>query len=187
MEYKTKIGISNRHVHITKEIYEQLFDTPLEKDRNINQIGEFASTSFITIKTPTNKIENVRIVGPFRDYVQVEISATDAYYLKINPPVRKSGDLKDSETITLIGPKKEIEIKNSCIIAQRHIHVNTQDAKKLKVEDDQKVQVKIKGDRSGIIDAFIKISDNGYFEMHVDRDEANAFLLKNNDEVTIII
>ena len=40
----------------------------------------------------------------------------DKDYFGINPPVRNSGDLANSETITIIGPKGEITKKNICII-----------------------------------------------------------------------
>ena len=32
---------------------------------------------------------------------------------------------------------------------------------------------------------FVKVSDNGYFEIHIDKDDANCFLLKTGDEVII--
>ncbi len=61
------------------------------------------------------------------------------------------------------------------------------DAVKYGVVNKQKVQVKVSGDKSGIMDAFIKVGETGYYEFHIDTDDANAFDLKNNDEVTLII
>ena len=43
------------------------------------------------------------------------------------------------------------------------------------------------GDKSGIIDAEIKVSDDGYYELHLDTDDANAFLIEDNQDVTMII
>lgn len=183
MEYKVTIGISNKHLHLKEETYNLLFDEPLEKVRDLNQVGEFASNKFVTLKNGDKTIEKVRIVGPFRPYNQVELCNSDAFILGINPPVRKSGDVENSETITIIGPKGEITLENACILAQRHIHMNPEDQKKYQVEDNQVVKVHLPGPRGGIVDAFIKVTDNGFFEMHIDRDEANAFLLNNNDEV----
>ena len=37
----------------------------------------------------------------------------------------------------------------------------------------------------GIMEAFVKVSPNGFFEIHIDRDDANCFLLNNGDEVEI--
>jgi len=187
MNIKTRVGVSNRHVHLTKETYEQLFDEELTIKNSLNQPGEFASQQTVTIKTDKNIIENVRVLGPFRNYNQVEISKSDAYILGLKPPVRTSGDLLGSENITLINGNKSVDLKESCIIANRHIHISNDKAEELGVTNNQKVKVKISGDKSGVIDAFIKITDNGYFEMHIDRDDANAFLLNNNDEVEIIL
>lgn len=187
MEYQVKIGISNRHVHLTKETYELLFNEPLTIKKEIHQIGEFASNQVVTLKTEQGIIENVRIVGPFRDYNQVEICNSDAHQLGLNPPVRKSGDIKNSENITLVGPKGEIYLESVCILAQRHIHINSKDQEKYHVKDGDVVKVLVRKNRTALLDTYIKISENGYFEMHIDRDEANAFLLKNEENVTLII
>lgn len=103
-----KIAVSNRHLHLTKEVYDQLFDEPISMKRPLNQIGEFASFQTVTLKTEKAEIPNVRLIGPLRAYNQVEISRSDAYLLGLNPPVRQSGDLEDSETITVVGPKGEV-------------------------------------------------------------------------------
>ncbi|MBE6148952.1 MAG: propanediol utilization protein [Firmicutes bacterium] len=186
MEEKISIGVSNRHVHLTKEIYEMLFDEELEFERPLNQTGEFASKQTLTICVGDNEISGVKVLGPFRTYNQVEISRKDSLKLKINPPVRASGDLENAEQITLKTAKGTVTL-NACIIAQRHIHMTPQLAEKYKVVDKQKVQIRIDGDRSGIIDAYIKISDNAYFEAHVDTDDACAFLLQGDIKGTLII
>ncbi len=186
MEYKIKVGISNRHVHLTKEIYDLLFDGELEKRNDLNQVGEFASTKTLTIKVGDKEIPNVRVLGPLRQYNQIEISKKDARTLGVNPPVRRSGDLEDSLTVTLVTPKNRVEVKG-LILACRHVHMNFADAKKFGVKNQQMIAVKIDGDRSGIIDAEVKVSENGFLELHVDTDDGNAFLLDDKSEVTMLI
>jgi putative phosphotransacetylase len=180
-----KIAISNRHIHLTKEIYEKLFDEPLSMKKPISQIGEFASNETLTIKGPKGMIEKVRVMGPHRDYNQVEVSKSDAYILGLEPPVRESGDLEDSETITLITPKNEITLENVCILAERHVHMNDKMAEELGLKNDDLVKLIIDNDKGGEMEAFVKIKSNGFFEIHIDRDDANAFLLKTGDEVEI--
>lgn len=51
--------------------------------------------------------------------------------------------------------------------------------------DNEKLYIKVKGEKSGILDAMAKVSDNGYFELHIDTDDANAFLLNDGDEVEV--
>lgn len=183
---KVSFGISNRHIHVTKEVYDLLFDEEINVDKYLNQKGEFASDKKVTLVANGHEIQGVRILGPFRKYNQVEISHNDALKFKLNPPVRASGDLEGAETITVRTEKGEVEIKG-CILAQRHIHMTPEEAKNLGVEDKQKVSIKIDGERSGIIDAYVKVSDNAYFECHLDTDDANAFIIKSGDEGTLII
>ena len=185
MYYKLNVAISNRHVHLTKETYEKLFDEPLTKKRDLNQIGQFAANQTLDIINDDTIFENVRIVGPFRNYNQVEISKNDARKLKLNPPVRTSGDLENSETITLRTNKAIITLENSCIIADRHVHFNTLEAEKYHVKNADKLKLHIMGEKRGTIEAFAKVSDDGYFEAHLDTDDANAFLLNTGDEIVL--
>lgn len=186
MEYDINIRVSNRHVHLTKEVYDKLFNEEIDIRNSLSQIGEFASNKTVTIKNGDRKIENVRVVGPFRSYNQVEISKRDARLLEVNPPVRKSGDLEDSLEITLETDINKIEV-NGLIIAKRHVHMNKEDADKYGVLDGQIVGLKIDGDKSAILDAEVKISDNGVFEAHIDTDDACATLVEDNDKVKMIV
>ncbi len=187
---KVTVGISNRHVHVTKEHLEILFGENYELQvlRPVNQPGQFASVEKVSIETSKSKIDGVRILGPVRPYTQVEVSKTDAIKLGLNPPVRDSGDLKGSEPITIIGPCGKVKIEEGCILATRHIHMTPEERKKLGLEGVSKVNVKIEGEKGGIMkEVHIKSADASYYEMHIDTDDANAFLLTNNDQVEILI
>lgn len=65
----------------------------------------------------------LRIIGPLRKYTQLELSFTDARKVGLNPPIRNSGDIKESAGGKLVGPKGEVEITEGVIIAARHIHL----------------------------------------------------------------
>lgn len=187
MKKLVKVGISNRHVHLTKEVYKTLFSSELTKKKDLTQIGDFAANETLTLKTEKGMIENVRIIGPYRNYNQVEISKSDARKLGLNPPVRKSGDLENSETITIIGEKGEITLENVCILAERHIHLNPSDALNWQVKDGDMVSVSVKGDKSCLLNAHIKVSENGVPAFHIDTDDANAALLNNDEEVEVLL
>lgn len=181
---KAGVGISNRHVHLTKKDYMLLFgDDKITIRNKLNQPGEFAANETVTIKSEKGIIENVRVLGPFRDYTQVEISKTDAVYLKLNPPVRKSGNIINSEGITIIGPKREINIKEGVIIAERHLHLDEESAKELGLKDNQPLSVNIDTEKKGRIVVFAKVTKEAYIEVHLDTDDANAFLLNNGDKL----
>ena len=186
---KVTVGVSNRHVHLKLEDLKILFgeNFELEKQKDLTQPGQFASTSFVTLKTVKGTIEKVRVLGPIRNYTQVEISKTDAFKLGLNPPIRNSGDLENSEGITIIGPNGEINLKEGCIIATRHIHILPEQIKQYKLEGKETVSVKLFGDKGGIIEnVYLKPSNEAFFELHLDTDDANAHLVKNGDIAEII-
>ncbi|MBQ9011082.1 MAG: phosphate propanoyltransferase [Bacilli bacterium] len=184
---KIKVGVSNRHVHLTEEIYNKLFDEELEVLRYLDQPEQFAAKQTVTIKTANGFFENVRIVGPLRDYNQIEISKTDSYKLKVNPPIRTSGDLEGSLPITIIGPKGEVNLDKGLILANRHIHLTEEDIKKWGLENTEKVVVKINGEKAGILkNVYLKVTKQASLRLHLDTDDANAFNLRNDDEVEVL-
>ena len=187
MEKKIPVGVSNHHIHLTSDDYNKLFKNLIKKRNELHQPKEFASEQLLRVKTAKGVIENIRVIGPFRDYTQLEITRSDAYVLGINPPVNRSGYLEKSDKITLIGDKGELTLDNCCIIAQRHVHMSLEEAEILGVIDNQKVQIKVEGDKSAILDAYVKISDKAFLEVHLDFDDANAMGLKNGDEVLLIV
>lgn len=183
------VGVSARHIHITKEhlniIYGKHYE--LTKFKDLSQQGQFASNEKVIIKTDKGEISNVRILGPVRNYTQVEISKSDAIRLGLNPPVRDSGDLNNSAPITIIGPAGEVVLDQGCIIANRHIHLTNEDAKQNDLFGVEKVKVEVSGIKGGILDnVYLKIDDSYKFELHIDVDDANAHLINQGDIVKII-
>lgn len=186
---KVKIGVSARHVHLTEEDLKVLFgeEAELTKKVDLSQPGQYASNEQVTLKGPKGSIERVRILGPERNETQVEISKTDSFALGINPPVRNSGDLDGAAEVTIVGPKGEVT-KNAAIIAARHVHATLEDAKKYGFEGKEFVSVVVKGEKPGILEnVYVRISDKFSYEVHLDTDDANAFLIKNGDEAELIV
>ena len=183
-----KIGVSNRHIHISEKDFKDLFgNSEFYSIKDLTQEGEFMSNLTVDIKTEKDIIKNVRIVGPFRNKTQVEISKTDAYKLGINPPVRMSGDFKEAEDIMLGSKLGEKLIKNSCVIANRHIHCKTSELKKYNLKDGQILKVKIEGARGAVLDnVIVKAKESYNLELHLDTDEANALGVKTGDEAIIM-
>lgn len=182
------VGVSARHVHVTEETVGKLFgdNYKLTKVKELSQPGQYACQETVTIQTEKGSIENVRILGPFRPYDQVELSRTDAFKLGINPPVRDSGNMEDSAPITLIGPVGSVALVHACIIAVRHIHLTKEEANKYDLHME-KVSVKVSGDKGGILhNVHLKVSDEYAFELHLDTDDANAHLLSQGDTVEIM-
>ena len=182
---KIKVGISNKHIHITEEDFKALFNhTNLTKRNDLSQHNEFASNETVSIKGPKGEFNNVRILGPFRNYTQVEISKTDAIKLGIDPPIKPSGDLDGAAEIEIINNNAHITRK-CCIIANRHIHLNKEEQNKYRLNNP--CTVKINTEKPAILEnVYLKIDDNYNLELHLDTDDGNATLLKTGDEVEII-
>lgn len=184
---KITVGISNHHVHLNQEDYSILFkDTEILTVKELNQPGQFASNLFVDVIGPKGELKNLRVLGPCRTYTQVEVSKTDCYKLGIDAPIRDSGDLEGASLLKIVGPYGVIE-RNAGIIATRHIHVNEEIRKEKNLLGKETVSIKILGEKPGILEA-VRLKDNekSYFELHLDTDDANAFLLKNDMEVEII-
>lgn len=184
------VGISNRHIHLTKEDVETLFGKGYEltKLKDLSQPGQYACKETLTIIGPSLRpIENVRVLGPVRRASQVEISRTDSFVLKVKPPVRESGNIAGSAPITLVGPKGVVTLKEGCIIANRHIHMHTADGVKFGVKDGDFVTVMAEGERRTLFyDVQVRVHEQFALEMHVDTDDANAAGIGNGFKVHIV-
>ncbi len=183
-----KIGVSQRHIHLSREDLDILFGKGYELTKLKPLMGkEFAAKEVVTLVGASLKaIENVRVLGPVRKQTQVEISRTDTFLLKISPPVRPSGDIKGSERVVVVGPKGSIYLKEGVIIANRHIHMTPEVAKKNGVKDNDYVDVMVEGIKpTKFYDVQIRVRDDFNVEMHIDTDDANSAGLRNGDRVTI--
>ena len=186
---KVSVGISGRHVHLTEEHFKVLFgNEPLIKKVDLKQPKQFASENKISLVGPKGRIDNVRVLGPFRNYSQIEVSKTDSFTLGVKPPVRSSGDLDGSEPITLVGPNGNLVLEKGCIIASRHIHITPKQMEMYDFYEGQKVNLYVNSSKPTILkDVEFAVSDEAYFEVHLDTDDANASLISNNDVLEIII
>lgn len=185
---EVKIGVSNRHIHLSKEDLELLFGKgyQLKKIKDLSQKGNYACLEVVTVSNKDREIKEVRIVEPSREKTQLEISKTDAYYLGITPPCKNSGDLDNASEVTIKGPLGEIK-RNAAIIPNRHIHMNFDEAEKLGFKNGDIVKVKLFGIKGGILDnVHIKVADNFSLELHLDLDDANSHLVVNGDIAEIL-
>ena len=193
-EYKNqgdvKIGVSQRHIHLSREHLDILFGKGYELTKKKTLMGrEFASEELVTLVGPSLKaIEKVRVLGPVRKNTQVEISRTDTFILKVSPPVRPSGEIEGSERIVIVGPKGSVYLKEGVIIANRHIHLTPEYAAMHEIKDGDYVDVVCKGKEktTKFYDVQIRVRDDFNVEMHIDTDDANSAGLRNGDIVTII-
>ena len=180
---------SGCHVHLTTQAVETLFGkgAVLKKRRDLSQPGEFLSEQRVKLVTRHGVIENVAVLGPARDAVQVELSLTDCRKLGIKAPVNLSGDLTDAADVLLVGDVGELKAAGSVIVARNHIHMTTEDAREFGVANGDKVCVLVKSDRNVIFeDVPVRVKDSYALAMHIDFDEANACGYKAGTEAFVL-
>lgn len=188
-EKEVPIGVSNRHIHLSAEHLEELFGAgyELKIQKELSQPGQYAAEETVTLVGPKGSIERVRVLGPVRKQTQVEISVTDCYKLGVKPVVRDSGQLKGTEKLTVVGPAGKVELEEGVIVAARHIHMHTDQAKAWGLTDGQKVRVRVSGERPVIFeDVLVRVSPNFELELHLDTDEANAVVINNQSRGVIL-
>lgn len=178
------VGVSKRHAHISREVALILYGSDYLPVRNpLKQPGQYASERTLNLRWNDHIIEHVRVVGPIRKYNQIELSKDDAEYLGINPPARKSGDLKDSSPIIIFTDEAEIKLKKGAILAQRHVHMGEKEALKEGFKNEEVVNVY--KDNKYLFDAHIKIEPVSFTELHIDTNEEIIYDLHQDSEVEI--
>jgi propanediol utilization protein len=172
------VNVSARHCHVTQEDLERLFGkghqlTPLKW---LYQDGFFAAEEAVTIIGPRQRmITSLRILGPCRDHSQVELAFTDAISLGLDPPVRKSGDHRDSPGCYLMGPAGMIRLDKGVIRHERHVHMGPSDAAYYGIKDGGRLHLRIKSSCSAVLeDLLVRIAPASKLEVHIDTDEGNA-------------
>ena len=184
-----KIGVSARHIHLSREDLDTLFGKGFELTKKKTLMGrEYAAEECVTLVGPSLKaIEKVRVLGPVRNQTQVEISKTDTFILKVSPPVRPSGKVEGSEKLVLVGPKGSVYLKQGVIIANRHIHLTPEYAERHNIKDGDYVDVMVESIKpTKFYDVQVRVRDDFNVEMHIDTDDANSAGIKNGDMVRII-
>ena len=171
------VEVSARHIHLSKNDLENLFGQgyELKKIKQLSQPSDFACQETVDIKVGDKNLKNIRVIGPEREKTQVEISKTDAFFLKVNAPLRLSGDIHVTPGVTLIGPKGKVDLQEGLIVAKRHLHCATSEAKELGLKNNDIVSVKVESERSVIFeDIPVRVKDSYSLCMHIDTDEGNS-------------
>lgn len=184
LERSVPIGVSNHHVHLCRDDLEMLFGKGYELTvkKELTQPGEFASNETVTVIGPSGILDHVRVLGPVRGQTQIELLRSDLYTLGIKADVRLSGDLANTPAAILRYRDRFVRAGQGVIVAQRHIHVDTERAESLGLRNGECVDVEVRGDRALVFKSVaIRVKKGAFFEMHIDQDEANACGIGSSD------
>jgi acetate kinase len=178
------VAISAHHVHLTQAAVEALFGAghALRVLHPLSQPGFFAAEETVSVIGERSRLERVRVVGPCRASNQIEVSRTEAIRLGIEAPLRLSGDLAGSAEVTLAGPAGTLR-STGLIVARRHLHLTSGDARRLGVEDRDEIEVALDTPRGTVLrHVALRVDDSAVLELHLDTDEANAAGLSGSGE-----
>ena len=185
-----EIEASGRHIHLSRAHVEALFGAGchLTPVKDLSQPGQFVCRERVTLEGPKGKLNHVVVLGPERDESQAEVSLTDAVALGLTPPVRQSGDLRDTPGITVRNGDRSVTLGRGLIVAQRHIHMTPEDAARWGVSDNQTVRLKTFTARSLVFDGVaVRVSPKYATMVHLDYDEANACGFHQGDRGMIVL
>ena len=176
-QQRIPIAVSARHIHPSQTLVEQLFGKgyQLTKAHSLTQPEGWAANETVELIGPSGSFKKVRILGPTRTRTQIEVSATDTYTLGLEAPIRDSGKLDGTPTVTVRGPAGEAKT-DGLIIAARHIHMSPVDAKAMRLQDGDYVDMQLGDEKRSVTfkNTLIRIKEGYVTEMHIDTDEANA-------------
>ncbi len=172
------VNASARHCHLSQEAVETLFGkghrlTPMKE---LYQEGQFAAEESVTLIGPRSRvISNLRILGPCRDFNQVELAYTDAVSLGFTIPLRNSGDIAGTPGCMLMGPAGFLKMPEGVIRAAPHVHMSPADAAHYGVENKTYMKMRVGGDLGMTFDRiYVRVDPSFKLEVHIDTDEANA-------------
>ncbi len=175
------VEISARHIHLSREDLDVLFGkgyklNPLKK---LSQGSDFAAEEKVDIEVNEEMLKGVRIVGDVRSKTQLELTLSDSHKLKMDIPIRLSGNIEGTPGFRAIGNVGVIQKKEGMIVAKRHFHISPEEAKELGVENGQVVSI-LCGDKRKTTFHEVEVRVQAGFKrsVHIDTDEANAVGLK---------
>ncbi|MEG0310621.1 MAG: phosphate propanoyltransferase, partial [Eubacterium sp.] len=178
MERRVPLGLSNKHIHLSQEDLEILFGEGYElvPKKFLVQPGQFAAMEKVDIVGPKNTIKGVRVLGPVRTETQLEINIADGITLGIyQVPIRLSGSLENTPGFTIVGPNGTVVKEKGMIVAERHIHLATEEGANYNLKDGDVVSVRLKGPRGLVFNnVLVRVGDKHKMEMHIDIEEGNA-------------
>lgn len=184
------VSISARHCHLTDADVETLFGpgAKLNPHKPLYQDGFFAAKETVMVVGPRRRmLPEVRVLGPTRDFSQVELAFTDGISLGIDLPVRPSGKIQGTPGCVLVGPKGVVELQQGVIRAERHVHMSFDHAAYFGVKNGDRMSLRIESTCTLVLaDLLVRADATSKLEVHLDTDEGNAADLDHATKVELL-
>ncbi|MBI4626367.1 MAG: phosphate propanoyltransferase [Verrucomicrobia bacterium] len=184
------VNISARHCHLSPDAVEALFGhgAKLTPMKWLYQKDQFAAKETVTLIGPRSRvISNLRILGPCRDFNQIELALTDSISLGFDVPIRASGNIAGTPNCMLMGPAGFFEMKAGVIRAAPHVHMNPDDAAFYGVKNGDYMRLRVGGPCATTFDRLlVRVHPDFKLEVHIDTDEGNACALQPDTPVELL-
>jgi putative phosphotransacetylase len=184
------VNVSARHCHLTPEAVAVLFGqgATLTPMKWLYQKDQFAAKETVTLIGPRSRvISNLRILGPCRDFNQIELALTDSIALGFEIPIRQSGAIKETPGCMLMGPAGFFEMKEGVIRAAPHAHMNPADAAFYGVKQGDFMRLRVGGPCAVTFERLlVRVHPDFKLEVHIDTDEGNACALESDTPVGLL-
>jgi propanediol utilization protein len=79
-----------------------------------------------------------------------------------------------------------VQLEQGLMVARRHLHLLPATAARLGLAQGQEVELDVAGPRGGVLGrVVVRVADASATELHLDVEEANAFGIKNDDQLRL--
>ena len=194
LELPVPVGISVHHVHLCVEHIAILFGEghDLHVYNELYQKGYYAAKEQVMVVGRRRCLEKVRVLGPPRDYSQVELAQSDAVALGLKLSVAMEGADPASRPITIVGPEGAVTLTGAggggAILARRHVHMGDATAAELGLKQGDLLDLRVDGPRSTTLHGIlVRVKAGWRTEVHLDTDEGNACGIRNGQVCTLMI
>lgn len=189
--FELRITVSNSHVHLCKPHVRELFgEEELAGGVHIGHPKFEKTDNTVTLVGPKGSLSGIRVLTPATSETWVELNRTHAFALGVSPPLEE-GELV-SGSITIRGPRGQVEVKKNVVIELRHIEITPGQAAGWGLKSGQVVSAEIGGPRAALLrNVKVRIVESARegFDgvLELDRDEANALLANRGDRAAILV
>jgi putative phosphotransacetylase len=172
------IEIVPSHIHLSEEHQVVLFGVGMASTitHTLAQSGQFAYAQSLEVFGKLKRSITLRVLGPYRQNTQVELTPTEAALLGLNALVARSGDASRAATCRLVGPAGEVMAEASVIIPQAHLHCSDTEAASLHLTNGKIVEVEIIGDQPVILtNIIVRVHPSYRLRLHIHPDIAREY------------
>lgn len=183
------VELTDHHVHLSQEAVEALFGEGHQLTvKETHSTGDFEAVEVVTLIGPKGTIADMPVLGPVRTYNLAELLKCDYDKMGVKAPVEYTAQTENAATLTIEGSKGRLTLDHFGIITSRHLHLDAENAEKLKLSEGDFIKVRSYGKRALVYEnVLVRVTENPKNLFHLDVEEGNAADLSNGDMVTVVL